>query len=329
MVAILRPHPQLADSRPLNEVQKIVADRLFPQVWSPKVDSYERYKFFREYLGIRIQDEENVPIVGVGIGGTETNPVLEFLSTFPKDTDVEMLLGKLNLPSVRSHVTECTLPATCARPSMGGDEIGHPVGDVGTFGCLVEDDSGQQFILSCNHVIADLNGGRRCVDETWEPGRSRQRIGVLHDFKGITFGGSIGNVIDAAISKPDPATDVVKGIRGLGPINGLLDPVPLETKVRKVGKETNLTDGMVFIRDLSFLVRFQNKQRALFEKQIAITSTKAGTTFAKNGDSGSVILDESNNAAGLLFAVDTPKDLTYANPISMVLGYFRVKVCTE
>src|SRR5260370_38943248 len=123
MVEILRPHPQLADSRPLNEVQKIVADRLFPQVWSPKVDSYERYKFFREYLGIRIQDEENVPIVGVGIGGTETNPVLEFLSTFPKDTDVEMLLRNLNLPSVSPHVPETTLPATCAIPSFDDSSI--------------------------------------------------------------------------------------------------------------------------------------------------------------------------------------------------------------
>jgi len=318
----LNPKP-----KPLKDVQKIVSDRLFPQVWSPSLGPEERYRFFRDYLGVQIQNEAEVPIVGVGIGGSEQNPVLEFLSTMPKKADVARLLGKLGLPEVLFRVTECSLPGASARPAKGGDEIGHPAGDVGTLGCLVEDQSGQKFILSCNHVIAALNSGKRCIDETWEPGRSRNRIGFLHDFKGITFGGHIGNVIDAAISKPNPATDVEKGIRTLGAINGLLDPVPLETKVRKSGKESKVTDGFVCIRDLSVLIRFSNKQKALFEKQLCVTGTQNVGRFAKNGDSGAVIVDGENNVAGLLFAVDGAIDLTYVNPISKVLGYFGVKLC--
>lgn len=327
MVAIPQQYPEPGYSRPLNEVQKILSDCLLARLWSPDVDWFQRYNYLREYLGIDVQDEEAVPIIGVGVGGTENEPCIDILSNFPSVPDMDRLFEKLNLAPVPYRVTSSTLPNSCGRPAKGGDELGHPVGDVGTMGCLVEDGFGQQFILSCNHVIANLNAGRRCIDETWEPGRSNKRIGVLHDFKSITFGGSTGNVIDAAISKADQANDVNSGIRQLGHLNGVLDPVPLETDVRKVGKQTSLTHGTVNIKDLSVIVRFQNKQKALFEKQIAVTGTGVGHPFAAGGDSGSLIVDNNNQAVALLFATDAANNLTYGNPISMVLGYFGVKLC--
>jgi len=309
----------------LQAVQKSVCHALFTEAWSPSVPPKERSNIFRDYLGVQIQDDEEVPIVGVGISGTEEDPVLEFLST-TANADVEMLLRRLKMPAVPCQVTRCSFPKASLRPAKGGDEIGHPLGNTGTLGCLVENDSGEPFILSCNHVIASLNDGKRHVDETWEPGRNGKRIGILHDFKEITFGVSGSNVIDAAISKPDPAQDVEKGIRSLGAIHGRRDSTPLQTAVHKYGKTTKATDGRVFLKDLSVIIGFENKKIARFEGQLGITSTQDGV-FAVGGDSGSIIVDDGNNVVGLLFATAQPHGLTFANPISEVLNYFRVNLC--
>lgn len=50
--------------------------------------------------------------------------------------------------------------------------------------------------------------------------------------------------------------------------------------------------------------------------------------FAEQGDSGSLVIDEENRAVGLLFATASGVDIAYANPISKVLNYFDVQLCT-
>jgi len=299
---------------------------MFTEAWSPSIDRDERYKIFRDYLGVHIGNEDEVPIVGVGIGGSAWSPALEILAPNPEKIDVNMLLRKMKC-LVPYQATECTLPKACARPAKGGDEIGHPIGHVGTLGCLVEDDSGQRFILSCNHVIAGLNDGKRSFDETWEPGHKGKRIGILHDFKEIEFGGSVKNVIDAALSKPDPAKDVEQGIHSLGAVDGPLERVGLGTKVHKYGKETGVTHGRVFLTDLSVLIEFGNQQKARFEMQLGITSAHENDKFAATGDSGAVIVDNNNKVVGLLCGVAEANDVAFTNPISEVLGHFKVKLC--
>jgi hypothetical protein len=308
--------------------QKIVADKLLREPWSVGLDPEHRFKLFDYYLGFPIQKEEHAPVVGVGLSRHEGgNLWLQLLSTVaPESLDVHSMFRKLELSPVPFAVTQCGFPFACGRPAKGGASIGHQNGEVGTLGCLVENSLGERFILSCNHVIAALNTGKRCVDETWEPASSGKRIGLLDDFGSITFGGSAANVIDAALSRPDSASDAVAGIEKLGGISGILDPAPFEAKVRKNGMQTGVTEGAISIRDLAILVKFSNSQKALFEKQIGIIGLQEKKRFAEQGDSGSIIVDEDNRAVGLLFATSAGVDIAYANPISKVLSYFDVQL---
>lgn len=249
--------------------QKVVADKLLREPWSAGMKPEDRFKFFNHYLGFPIRQEEESPVVGVGLAGDrEGNLRLQLFSTVAAETlDVHSMFKKLELASVPVAVTQCGFPFACARPVSGGASIGHQNGDAGTFGCLVENEMGERFILSCNHVVAALNAGKRCVDETWEPASSRKRIGLLDDFSSIAFGSAAANIIDAALCRPDSSSDTEAGIEHLGGLNGILEPASFETRVRKNGVHTGITEGVVGIRDLSLLVKFANGRKALFEKQ--------------------------------------------------------------
>jgi hypothetical protein len=51
----------------------------------------------------------------------------------------------------------------------------------------------------------------------------------------------------------------------------------------------------------------------------------AGSDFSTRGDSGSLLVDASSEAIGLVFAAATGIDLTVANPIDKVFAYFGVQ----
>src|SRR6185503_18251972 len=97
-------------------------------------------------------------------------------------TAVRETLGLLDFP-IQQLVTGSIV--LTVRPSRGGESIGEgkPHGESGTFGCLVEDSAGDPFILSCHHVLAQLNAGTKGVDPVWQPsfkdgGTAKDQIGV-------------------------------------------------------------------------------------------------------------------------------------------------------
>jgi hypothetical protein len=113
-----------------------------------------------------------------------------------------------------------------ARPVEGGHSIGYgsASGETGTMGCVVEDTAGDRFGLSCNHVIADSNSAVRGTTEVWSPGSadggtSSDRLGVVHDFVPLAFGGAY-NDVDTAIAKPKLKSDLDPVIAGIGAVTG-------------------------------------------------------------------------------------------------------------
>jgi hypothetical protein len=69
---------------------------------------------------------------------------------------------------------------------------------------------------------------------------------------------------------------------------------------------------------------------ALFNDQFEIQGS-AGRVFGADGDSGSLIVNESNNAMGLLFSGGPDGsgiDVTFANRIELVLGKLGVTLVT-
>jgi hypothetical protein len=203
------------------------------------------------------------------------------------------------------------------RPVPAGVEIG-PLGGhfVGTLGCFVRrgpGDSGPLFVLSNNHVLADVNRFPLGTPHT-QPfsGSPADVLAALSDFEPLRFpaaGSQPRNVIDAAIASVVNPAQVVLGrmcnISNYTP--QLLAPRP-GMAVTNAGRTTGVTVGTIqAIRVRGVQVNYGTRQQpiiATFDNAITILG-EDGAPFSDPGDSGSVILDQaSGRPVALLFAGD-------------------------
>lgn len=219
------------------------------------------------------------------------------------------------------------------RPAPGGVSIGHQDITAGTLGCLVRRD-GETVILSNNHVLANSNEAA-IGDPILQPGpidggtRLDDDIASLLEFVPISFVGAPSdcpvatgaagvlnalaallrrdtrlrtvttraaeNLVDAAVARPRNPADVSPEILEIGQIQGTAGG-ELGMPVRKSGRTTGLTNGVIQQVDVSANVQYGAGRVALFTDQLL-----AGP-MSQGGDSGSAVLDDHGNLVGLLFA---------------------------
>ncbi len=219
------------------------------------------------------------------------------------------------------------------RPAPGGVSIGHKDITAGTLGCVVRR-NGEPVILSNNHVLANSNEAA-IGDSILQPGPfdggtlPDDDIASLLEFVPVSFVGApsdcpvatgaagvlngmaalLGrdtrlrpvrtraaeNLVDAAVARPHNPADVSAEILEIGPIQGTTAG-ELGMSVRKSGRTTGLTTGVIQQVDVSANVQFGAGRIALFTDQLM-----AGP-MSQGGDSGSAVLDDHGNLVGLLFA---------------------------
>jgi hypothetical protein len=269
------------------------------------------------------------PVVGVGISGEDGEEKIVLLTDKPANFDAVKFAASIGFEGVEIEQLHAGRANATSRPAEGGESLGHSNGDTGTFGCIVKDASGMQYLLSCNHVIAAMNGGKKGIDPVWQPGQknggnAKSRIGVLHDFAYITTGCASGNHIDAALCKADNPGDASPSVKAIGNLTGV-QPAALGMSVRKSGANTGVTSGKVRMKNLSIIVDYPGGVQALFDGQLGIIATGSGN-FSSQGDSGSIVVDDQIRAVGLVISALSGVDLTIANPISDVLTHFKVSV---
>lgn len=213
------------------------------------------------------------------------------------------------------------------RPTACGVSVGHYLGSGGTLGCLVEQQVAPGFpcILSNNHVLANSNLAT-LGDSILEPakldgGDAFPPIAHLSAWLPLQFGGTL-NHIDAAIARLVAPGDVIPDILNIGRVVHSPMPAALYQSVRKNGRTTRHTIGVVL--DLSAdIPALYGTHRAYFEDQIAIHGV--GGPFALPGDSGSLIVDSITlRPIALLFAGGN--GVTFANPIEPVLSALRIQI---
>ena len=246
-------------------------------------------------------------------------------------------------------------PTNKHRPAPGGVSIGHRDITAGTLGCLIQKD-GQKFILSNNHVLANSNQAE-IGDPILQPGPydggtyPDDHIADLEDFVQINIIGlpsecpiatgtanllngiakllgshvrmqainqqALENLVDAAIARPLNPEDVSDEILQIGTIQGTAAG-ELGMAIKKSGRTTGLTTGVIEQVDVSVNVQYGQDQIAMFTDQLM-----AGA-MSKGGDSGSAVLDDNNLLVGLLFAgSDTT---TVINRIENVFSALGVSV---
>ncbi len=218
------------------------------------------------------------------------------------------------------HIRALTFNAS-VRPALPGYSIGHHDITAGTFGCLVRDlrrccacgcpegrcgcgghgHCGDGYlILSNNHVLANSNAGHP-GDSILQPGAfdggvfPRDEVARLERFERITFGAAGYNLVDAAVARPTASRNVISAIIAVVTPRGISE-AQVGTPVTKVGRTTQVTTGRVLSTNATVAVDYGAPGVAVFRHQIMTTAMSAG------GDSGSLLMDRSLNAVGLLFA---------------------------
>jgi hypothetical protein len=219
------------------------------------------------------------------------------------------------------------------RPAPGGVSVGHRDITAGTLGCWVKKD-GQWVLLSNNHVLANSNAAE-IGDPILQPGSydggrfPEDHIADLQEFIPINIlgmpsdctiannaadilnriskilGSSVRlqpieqqhteNLVDAAIARPLKTEDVGNEILQIGTIQGTVEGA-LGMAIKKSGRTTGFTTGEIEQVDVTVNVQYGEGKIAMFADQLMAGAMSQG------GDSGSAVLDESNNLVGLLFA---------------------------
>lgn len=129
---------------------------------------------------------------------------------------------------------------------------------------------------------------------------------------------AIDNLVDCAVAKPLDPNMFTGQIRGIGTVSGT-KPASLGMRVRKSGRTTDYTEGVITLLNATVSVAYGANKTARFTGQIITEPMSQG------GDSGSLIVDATENkAVGLLFAGSTAA--TIFNPINAVLDALQINI---
>lgn len=225
------------------------------------------------------------------------------------------------------------------RPAMPGVSAGHYKVSAGTFGALVYDlKTGEPLMLSNNHVFANCSNGKdgraKVGDDIYQPGKydggtKDDVIATLYRFIPVYLEAgspecpvaaavehslnlvvkwfrrsydvrlykraSGVNLVDAAVAKPLKKENVVASIVGIGVPKGMAEAA-VGDKVTKSGRTSGLNSGTVKVVQATIKVGMGDAGDATFSDQIVVTN------IAQPGDSGSLVVNQRNQAVGLLSA---------------------------
>jgi len=206
----------------------------------------------------------------------------------------------------------------------------------GTLGALVKDASGNQYILSNNHVLARTNMATAgediiqpgLIDQT--PACSQDSTDIVADlsaFIPIQFKAKKiipTNTVDAAIAQVrGGSVDPTGSIIDIGTLSSDTVAASLNMAVKKSGRTTGLTTGNITAVNATIDVSYGKGKTARFTNQIVVGSSG----FIAAGDSGSLMVGDvatNPHAVGLLFAGSSTTAI--ANPIDDVLSSFSVSM---
>jgi len=132
----------------------------------------------------------------------------------------------------------------------------------------------------------------------------------------------IRNRVDAALCKLDDDIEVnLNYLDYYGGVTGINELAGVGTLVKKLGRTTGFTNGIITQTNVVVDVQYDGGI-VRFEDQISIEHVELGKSFSAGGDSGSIIVDENDNAIGLLFAGNDVT--TFANSIDNVMADMNI-----
>ena len=280
-------------------------------------------------------------VEGVGLGYKEINRQNTYENCIKVFVSKKCPLNKLRsqdvIPTLYKGIKTDVLESGCTefntlidrvRPVIGGYSIGSGANYTGgSYGCLVTDDRGTFYMLSCNHVLAAnrLPVGTIIVQPAVRFGGRPPEDTVANlanyiPIKYITPTEAPENYVDCAVAEVIHPNIASPSIAFVGIPTGVNIP-HLGEQVKKVGKTTELTFGQVISIGVTTNVYAGFGRRARFVNQIITTK------MSTSGDSGAVLLNMNNEFIGLIMG--STQSTSTVNTIFNVLDALRVKIVTQ
>jgi len=196
---------------------------------------------------------------------------------------------------------------------------------VGTLGALVTPRSASPRVMALTsfHVA--------CVDDAWAVGDGMAHPSLVDG--GHPWDDRIGTLARAALSGSVDGAALLLGshldcraeVVDLGPVRGRASAV-VGTAVRKRGRTTGLTEAVVVSTDASVSLDFGNDLGVRTLRNQVRVEAAPGGRFGDHGDSGAVLLDDTNHVVGLYCAGNPSGSIGFANPIDRVLDQLDVNL---
>lgn len=218
------------------------------------------------------------------------------------------------------------------RPVIGGVSAAHLNVSTGTLGYFFRsthpDDSPEDvFVLSTCHVFADSNRGKigdpllQCAPMDGG-GAPQTHFARLHRYVPLHLDSDTPNLLDVAVGKLDNNVPYENRIADIGTVDGCR-PVRLGERVRFRGNASGLTEGRVTATDCSARVSLDHRNPLRwipFSGAIRIEPEHCGARFGRPGDSGALVIAESDTlAVGVYFAGARDGSYGLACPMEPVL----------
>lgn len=206
-------------------------------------------------------------------------------------------------------------------PLLGGISVGNlSLGGSGTLGVSVFDNVlAEDMILSNWHVLC---GSFTCSqgEIIIQPGQGGGDTGGAGDVVATLYRSALTDEVDGAIARLTGDRFLLKEVFGRGFVSEITTPV-LGMRVRKSGRTTGLTSGMITDESANITIRGYPNGDRNFRNQIIIEN---GSQVSRPGDSGSIWLDDSNRAVGLNFAGSGNRGV--ANPMTAVVAALNINL---
>ena len=294
----------------------------------------------------------------VFIVGAVTSPVSSFAASGPALSWTRVLLNADGISSnPAAHQAHLAVPVQLGSSSGNNSDYDSSHGQLsdccgGTLGALLQDTSGNQYVLSNNHVLARSDqsipgetviqpglidngctpyglgpGATPVATLTGYPSLSSPATNVDAAIARVTQGAvdTRGNILELGVKQADGT--LAAAPPGISSTGGKGEPAVLGMMVAKSGRTTGLTCAAVsavsvdvtvdYFTDCAETTRSMTKT---FTNQIAMS----GASFSDAGDSGALVVDTANaEPVGLFFAGGTdPNGVEHAiaNPVGDVLA---------
>lgn len=278
-------------------------------------------------------------VVGVGIrtdaqgiycevAVTNNNVVLpqNYVYNYPPGHIKFLRITKLLTTSIRTMAQKFQI--------QPGEEIGIVAtsGIAGTLGCLVYQ-AKKPLWLTCYHVVKspkqdwESYNPVKQIDKVENPDKTPGNdVVIIGDVKE----GRRNLVHDIALIIPDINTiELNANILGINKVTLFREVIEGDegkTIVKKFGTTTGLTHGIIDKIGYSSLIDYSDGKSHQLLDLIRIKSLDTQEPFSRPGDSGALVVDNSNQAIGVIVAGSDDGEYSFAIPVSSVFDQFNLQL---